>query len=482
MLKMKSKMTVLLILCVILSLLAVPSTATKPSEYDTADYDAVEIAAKHTLSTGEGSGNLTDGAEKTFVSVPAGGTITVDSEDIGALYVKFHLKAKAWTATCNGVETAFGADGYLHEYAELTESADSVIMTFAEETQICEIRVFTAGDPPADVQVWQKPHEKADVMLLSSHSDDEQLFFAGLIPHCVANDVDLQVVYFCYHDDVPIRLHEQLNGLWAAGMRNYPVIGRFPDLYSESFDWAVNSFANYGFDREDFVSYQCEMIRRFKPEVVVAHDVNGEYGHGTHMLNTDTLIEALELTADAANYPESANTYGTWDVPKTYIHLWEERPIVMNYDIPLDYFGGKTAYEMSVAGYGCHNSQHWTWFTDWLIGTDNAPITAASQIGKYSPCNYGLYRTKVGDDVNGDMFENVTLRKNIPPETTAPVTTEPAETTEQRSDAVSSVTAAKKPVGNGAVNTVGAESVFFIVLAVIAVSGGITALVMTKRD
>lgn len=479
--KTKNKLSLILIACLLWSVLALPVIATKPIEADAPSSAAVEIAAKYAMSTGEWTGNLSDGAETTFVTVPTGGTLTVESEDIGALYVKFHLKAKAWTASVNGEETKFGADGLLHEYAVLPESADSVTMTFGEQTQICEIRVFTAGDPPTDVQVWQKPHDKADVMLLSSHSDDEQLFFAGLIPHCIANDVDIQVIYFCYHDDVPVRLHEQLNGLWAAGMRHYPVIGRFPDLYSESLDWAVNAFAGYGYNREDFVSYQCEMIRRFKPEIVVAHDVNGEYGHGTHRLNTDTLREALELTADAANYPESANTYGTWDVPKTYVHLWEERPIVMNYDIPLDYFGGKTAYEMSVAGYGCHNSQHWTWFTDWLVGTDAAPITAASQITKYSPCNYGLYRTTVGDDARGDMFENVTLRRDIPPETTAPETTAPSETTEQGSVAETTETA-KNPDGSGAVNTVGAESVFFIVLAVIAVSGGITALVMMKRD
>ena len=117
-----------------------------------------------------------------------------------------------------------------------------------------------------------------------------------------------------------------------------------------------------------------------------------------------------------------------WDVPKTYIHLWGERQIVMDYDTPLAFFGGRTAYQMSVEGYGCHNSQHWTWFTRWLLGTDEAPITAASQIGKYSPCEFGLYRTTVGDDEAGDMFEHVTLRRDIPPETQPPETT-PPETT-----------------------------------------------------
>ena len=305
-----------------------------------------------------------------------------------------------------------------------------------------------------------------------------------MIPHCIANDVDIQVVYFCYHDNEPVRLHEQLNGLWAAGLRNYPVIGRFPDLYSESFDWAVNAFAGYGYGREDFVSYQCEMIRRFRPEIVVAHDVNGEYSHGTHMLNTDTLREALELTADSTNYPESAEKYGVWDVPKTYIHLWEEKPIVMDYDVPLDYFGGKTAYEMSVAGYSCHNSQQWTWFTRWLIGTDAAPITAASQIDKYSPCEFGLYRTTVGDDINGDIFENVTLRKDIPPETTAPPVTEPEETEvsdTSETEEVSDADTEKTPLSSEPV-TVSADKFFIIIVAVVLVAGGICAVIMMKKD
>ncbi|MBE6708656.1 MAG: hypothetical protein E7578_05390 [Ruminococcaceae bacterium] len=433
------------------------------------------------MSNGEWCANLTDGAETTFVTVPAGESITVEGAGIGALYVKFHLKAHPWTVSFGDISTDCGNSGFLHEYVPLSSISDSVTMTFSEDAQICELRIFGEGEPPADVQVWKSPYEKADVMLLSSHSDDEQLFFAGLIPHCAANDIDLQVVYFCYHDDVPVRLHEQLNGLWAAGATHYPVIGRFPDLYSESLDWAVNSFADYGYEREDFVAYQCEMIRRFKPEIIVAHDVNGEYGHGTHRLNTNTLIEALELSADAASYPESASAYGVWNVPKTYVHLWEDKQITMNYDEPLEYFGGRTAYQMSVEGYGCHNSQHWTWFTDWLVGTEDAPITSASQITKYSPCKFGLYRTTVGDDMAGDMFENVTLRRDIPPETEPPETSAPdTETTTLKAVTETMNDDTDSPSDDK--NNSGADTVFFVIVIVVVLCGGITALVLIKKS
>ena len=74
--------------------------------------------------------------------------------------------------------------------------------------------------------------------------------------------------------------------------------------------------------------------------------------------------------------------------------------------------GGKTAYEMSKLGFACHRSQHYTWFSDWLSGA-RGNYTKATDIKKYSPTEYGLYRTTVGADtgVGGwDFFENLTVR------------------------------------------------------------------------
>jgi hypothetical protein len=190
-----------------------------------------------------------------------------------------------------------------------------------------------------------------------------------------------------------------------------------------------------------------QQIRRFRPQVVVGHDVNGEYNHGAHMVNTAALRAALEVTADPTAYPDSAAAWGTWDVPKTYLHLWAERPVTMNWDIPLDSYGGMTAYEVSCLGYDKHVSQHWTWFTRWLRGTTADPITAASQITTYSPCAFGLYRTTVGDDTPGvnDFFEHITPyaeQTTAPPETTAvPETTSSPETTLPRTNAPEPTTA-----------------------------------------
>ena len=84
----------------------------------------------------------------------------------------------------------------------------------------------------------------------------------------------------------------------------------------------------------------------------------------------------------------------------------------MDYDTKLDYFKGLTAYEVSKIGYKEHHSQQYTWFTKWINGKNNE-YTKATDIKKYPPTEFGLYRTIVGDDVKkDDMFENLTFRKN----------------------------------------------------------------------
>ena len=78
-----------------------------------------------------------------------------------------------------------------------------------------------------------------------------------------------------------------------------------------------------------------EYLRRFRPQVVVGHDPNGEYGHPQHIINTETLMDALTLAADPTYSEETAADYGVWDVPKTYLHLYGENRITMDWDRPL---------------------------------------------------------------------------------------------------------------------------------------------------
>ena len=62
---------------------------------------------------------------------------------------------------------------------------------------------------------------------------------------------------------------------------------------------------------------------------------------------------------------------------------------------------------MTQNGFRHHVSQHWTWFYGWIYG-EGYQITSSDQITSYTPRQYGLFRSEVGEDVlKNDFFENV---------------------------------------------------------------------------
>lgn len=378
--------------------------------------------------------NLFDDNTDTFTKALENNQITLSYEEgISAVYIKFDRIPTEWTLTNADTNESItcGMNGFLHEFTDVKASWETlpkkVTLSFEEGTAIADVYGFSEGEIPGWVQIWDVPCDTADLLLVSSHSDDEQLFFLGVLPYYAGEmGLNVQVAYVIQHFEVNgvqnhQRPHEQLDGLWAVGVKNYPVMSDFPDLYAQSknrteaFSQAEKVFEGAGVSYDDFIAYLTECIRRFKPSVVVSHDLDGEYGHGTHVLVASALTEAIGYAADESKYEDSAKQYGTWEIQKLYLHLYDENMIEMNYDVPLDYFGGKTAYEVSCEGFACHRSQHWTWFYKWIYGSEENPYTKATQIKTYSPCKYGLYHTTVGVDmIGGDFFENVvTHEENV---------------------------------------------------------------------
>lgn len=356
---------------------------------------------------------LNDGNERTFSGADSGTVRLHNDEGIAALYVVFNRLPEPWTLVSGENAAQCGENRFLHEFVDVRglfgEKTCDLTLSFDSETSIAEIYGFSEGEIPDWVQVWEPPCEKADLILFSGHADDEQLFFAGILPYYAGElGLNVQVVYVTNHFDTYDRPHEQLDGLWTVGVKNYPVISEFPDLYSETFEQALAGFEYCGYSFEDVSGFMVDQIRRFKPLVAVSHDINGEYGHGTHCLAARALMDASERSSDELFSPESAREYGVWTPRKVYLHSYEENQITMDWDIPLEKFGGRTAFEMSQQGYLCHESQMaFPGLRDWLFGKNNL-IKKASQINLYSPCKFGLYKTSVGvDEKGGDFFENV---------------------------------------------------------------------------
>ena len=93
-------------------------------------------------------------------------------------------------------------------------------MTSEKKTalRINDLFVLSEGDLPDWVQVWQPTEEKADILFLSTHPDDELIFFGGAIPtYAVEQQRKVVVAYFTRSNTT--RSSELLNGLWHMGVR-----------------------------------------------------------------------------------------------------------------------------------------------------------------------------------------------------------------------------------------------------------------------
>ncbi len=320
---------------------------------------------------------------------------------VSGIYCIFQQPCQ-WTVTLpDGTVIHGGKNEFIHEYMAFNKSVTEFEMNFEEKAQLSELYAFSDGKLPDWVQIWEPPCQKADLLVLPTHADDEYLWFGGALPYYAGElDYDVQVVYLVSHQNELHRRHELLNGLWTVGVKHYPVmsspfINKKPTGKSYAEVKAV-----YGYD--NMLEYQVKMLRRFAPKVVLGHDINGEYGHGAHILNARTLLNALPLTSDPDSFPDSAAEYGTCTVGKCYIHLWRENTIQIEWSsLPLRRFGGKNALEMAKAGYACHKSQ--------------GNLHKLLEEGKYDCRKFGLAYTTVGYDTpqKNDMFEHIDMTQPI---------------------------------------------------------------------
>ena len=343
---------------------------------------------------------LKDGKHKTSIKFMKDDIISISAakgQKINGVYIIWDSPAKSWTLKADGKSILCGQNGFLHEYIKLDEDASVIeIIVPEDEMFISDIRIFSEGELPNDVQVWNPPCERADIMLISSHSDDELLFFGGIIPvYTYIYDADIQVVYMTeFWSEEKEREHEKLNGLWAAGLDIYPVCGDFYDEYSVDIKTARSQY-----DVDALTGYITKVIREFKPQIVVTHDFKGEYGHGFHCLVTERTVEAVENSMNKDFYSESAIQYGVWDTPKTYIHIYKENALKLDLSVVIEEKQGKTALQLVKDGYAQHVSQHR--YARFFVSDDY----------EYSCADFGLYRTTVGLDTGNDMLENLKTYK-----------------------------------------------------------------------
>ena len=352
---------------------------------------------KYTLMTDK---KYTSYWESNKIKTPWIAITAPEGKPIAGLYVCFGNMPESWEiqTSDDGKDwfTAVPGDTrFLHAYIALPQPAQHVRLAVTSEKKtalrINDLFVLSEGDLPDWVQVWQPTEEKADILFLSTHPDDELIFFGGAIPtYAVEQQRKVVVAYFSRSNTT--RSSELLNGLWHMGVRTYPVIGNFKDSYAKNLKAAYKTAGGKDKVNEWIVG----LYRQYKPEVVVTQDTNGEYGHKQHMMIADAAQNCIALAANEDEFTASTIAYGTWQVKKLYLHLYPENQITFDWTVPHKSMNGATGIELAEEAYTLHKTQASSGMSVTETGT------------KYDNRVFGLAFTTVGEDVRKDDFlENI---------------------------------------------------------------------------
>lgn len=366
---------------------------------EAASQPAVELSAQCTYGGTKatlGFSRLTDGEYFVPFTAPDGQLeITApEGQTISWLYLCFAQLPERWEVRAFAQDAAYTvaapSDGYAHVLVPVDGLARVQVWADGAPLVLNELRVFTAGALPPDVQDWQPTPPKADLLVLAAHPDDEFIYFGGLIPWYLHQGKTVVPAYMTCHDAV--RRAELLNGLWTAGLRTYPVIGPFPDRFHTLMDKLYDEWT-----REEVDYFVMQLLRQYRPEVIVTHGRHGEYGHAAHKICADSALRMFDRAADPLYLPQLSLRYGAWQPQKLYLHLEDEGALVMDWKRDV---GGQTALEIALDAFARHVSQQ-------------QHHVECGPGDRYDCSRFGLLRTAIGPDLSkNDLFENVPLGAN----------------------------------------------------------------------
>ena len=364
----------------------------------TAGHEPQDITKRvdvHLLTSKKKLTELRDRKYKTYLTLRAGGVIEIDGKGqaMGGVFLQYYDR----TAPCS-VEVWQGdawqkiADcgAYLTEWVAFPEGTGKARIQNGDGARLmlAELTVYEPGGRPARAAEWTET-DKADIMLLVCHPDDELLWFGGLLPtYAGERGLRVQVVYAV--PSTPNRRLELLDGLWHCGVHIYPQFLGMRDAHSYALTKQYKLWR-----KSTLQSRITEMIRRFKPEVLVTHDMKGEYGHGGHKAIADCATQCVGIAANPEKYAESAQAWGAWQVKKCYVHLWDQGKLQFDWHQPLTAFGGKDGMTVAKEAFAFHRSQ----------------TGHGWEMEEGGPCDnslFGLYSTTVGaDEARDDLMEHI---------------------------------------------------------------------------
>lgn len=413
-LKRTMKKRGLLLLCAILLITIFPLRAEADSDDNESLYRDCEYAT--TNRSREGLREIWDTNSSSDYVVKGPGELTISwkvQTPAKSLYLEWNTLPKDFALTQyredgSVVETTAGETYRLNQLYSISKDAGRITLSSQTDMDICTAVVYGPDTVPKDYHPWNPTPAKLDYLVIVTHPDDDAIFMGAIVPtYGVERGLNGTIAYTC-SSNIRYRCNEALNGAWVMGLRNHPIFANFPDILPSQ-----KEKYEFQFTEKKLTDYYVKLIRQYKPEVVISHDLEGEYGHWQHKYVSKAVCEAVKLAADDTFDPESAGQYGVFQVKKLYLHLYPENKIRLDVTSPLKSFDSENIKEISKAAFQMHVSQAKASHYD-----DNNQ-------GVYSLSDYGLYYSSVGADTGNDMFEHIDpeLLSNYVPPTPTPMPT-----------------------------------------------------------
>lgn len=294
-----------------------------------------------------------------------------------------------------------------------------------------------------DTLDWNPTPDKVDVLVISTHPDDEGIFMGSVLPYMTqvrqveALHISMTSGDWLAENGAPDwrREQEMRAADWVYGFRNEPLFPRFRDAPTNTLDETWDYWADGVLDGDDIeegknaaTTYIAEQIRRFQPEVLVVSDLDGEYGHNNHRATSLSAVSGYEM---AMNPLIDVAGLDAWQPKKYYIHqsqanglgtpgydfvnwLFHDYTEVVSIDTDNDGILDATPRQVADLGLDEHVSQG---------SPDVSTVfrTGENYDGHHTEW-WGLYRSTVGPDTLqkfeiagqsysnwalGDFFENV---------------------------------------------------------------------------
>lgn len=312
---------------------------------------------------------------------------------------------------------------------------------------------------------WQPEPKKIDFMVIAAHPGDESIFFGGALPYYakVRNKKSF-LVGMTGRSDFE-------RAAWHNGVRYAPVNMDYPD---------VNGNIVEEWDPQNGLSGIARriagLLRRYKPDVIITNELNGEYGHEAHRVTAEAVVLAYDL---AANSTLNIDGLPAWTVPKLYLHLYQSprgtdrvpEPQVTHQGFLYHSWEGqyaelnnKTPHATANDALQCYQDAVKRWGNKFLV-------VSREVVGEWFDDNmsedWGLYKTSVGQDtVAGDFFQNIVsgsggdeaaVVESIPeatlPATETPTRPEATATTSTTTTTTSTTTTETPPLATVATTT-----------------------------